>query len=109
VFYDSSRPMGVDPWAAFLRRVILIYLLKRIEPEGNPEHAYYPTGTMGMVVRADSEQQARDLACISERDDYGNLPHYRDQIYQWLDPKKTTCEEVSAGEPKILLYDYIAE
>jgi len=40
----------------------MIYLLKRIEPEGNPEYAYYPTGTMGMVVRADSEQQARDLA-----------------------------------------------
>ena len=45
VFYDSSRPMGVDHWAAFLRGVIVTYLQKMIEPEGNPELAYYPTGT----------------------------------------------------------------
>lgn len=87
----------------------MIYLLKRIEPKGDPEHAYYPTGTMGMVVRADSEQQARDLAFMSERDDYGNLEHYREKIHQWLDSSKTTCEEVSYGEPAVLMFDYIAE
>ena len=49
--------------------------------------------TFGMVVRADSEEQARCLADVYENQ------------RRWLDTEKTTCEPIGAnvGESEVIL------
>lgn len=57
----------------------------------------------GFVVRAQSEDEARQLAYELAAD--GNL--HRDMASWWLDAEKTICEEVPPeGEPKYVLASF---
>ncbi len=57
----------------------------------------------GFVVRAESEQRAREIAAEYAEGDYYNLPT------PWTNPKKTLCVELSFdGDEEVILYDYNA-
>ena len=56
----------------------------------------------GFVVRAESEEQARELANAQAGEE--NSKGYK----PWLESKYTTCEELTyEGEPGIVIRDYI--
>ena len=63
----------------------------------------------GFVVRAETEEQARQMANGNGGDECGPVKSY---VYRtggdpWLDPKQSTCEELTAdGEAEIIIRDF---
>ena len=70
-----------------------LWLIKRIEEDD----AHYGE-TIGLVIRAEDEQSARQMAGDYGEDFGGREP--------WLSPEKTECEIITEdGEPGIILED----
>lgn len=88
-----------------------IWILKPVDglPNGdNPWDPWYDK-CFGMVVRAESEEEARQFAHESASDE-NRGEFLRQKIANtegpWLDPKYSTCDELSEhGEPGVLLQD----
>jgi hypothetical protein len=61
--------------------------------------------TMGLVIRADDEEEARKIAAENTRYEY----EYRDLPNPWLYAGMTSCQLITgAGEPGIVLRDFNA-
>jgi len=56
----------------------------------------------GFIVRADSEERARQVAD-------GTVPKYEPTRGKWLDASETSCVEVTGdGDEEVILSDYAA-
>lgn len=63
----------------------------------------------GFVVRAETEERARQLANDKGGDEVGKISNttYRTGGDPWLDPKQSTCEELTTdGDEEVVLEDY---
>ena len=70
-----------------------LFLVKRIKPTGWDE-------TNGVVVRANSPSEARELAASSRGDEGEDT---------WRNPELTTCNVLSKeGEPGVIIIDFHA-
>jgi hypothetical protein len=68
--------------------------------EGAPEWTPWYDKAFGVIVRADTEEEARDMASEC-RGDEGKAV--------WLDESKTTCVELTPdGEKEIIMVDFAA-
>lgn len=78
-----------------------LWILESIEHCPLPDPWNFPYDVaIGFVVRAETEQQARELA-TSQAGDEGKKA--------WLDPKYTTCKSLSSvGDPEVILRDFKA-
>lgn len=66
----------------------------------NPWEPWYDK-TLGFVVRAETEQDARQIA------DENGMEENRGGKHPWLDAALSTCEELTAdGEPGMILEDH---
>lgn len=90
--------------------MLKLWLLRPAEwrnSSDDPWEPYYGKA-LGFVVRADSETNARKLAASNgggeSVDDMGE--ELAESTNPWLDPKKSTCKELTAdGCPGIILCD----
>lgn len=89
-----------------------LFLLKAIPPF-DPSY----DATHGLLIRAESDQHAREMANEATAFDYKKLVGktengrgiFEPYDHPWLDPERTSCDEVAAeGEPGVLLCDYLA-
>jgi hypothetical protein len=83
-----------------------IWLLKNREdlPEKEADNPWYPwyDKIFGQVVRAETEQQARQIATEQAADEAKG--EFKDA---WLNSQYSTCVELSAdGEPGVILRDH---
>lgn len=90
-----------------------LFILKVIPPF-DPGHDV----THGLLIRADTEGDARQMADKKTNGEYLEGTIFKDGKLQmsmkvmdkpWLDPERTSCVEVLAeGKPEILLVNYLA-
>ncbi len=60
----------------------------------------------GMIIRAKTEEQARQIAKTNEGSEGSSSYHPRPPTSPWLDPEYTTCEELSIeGTADIIIAD----
>ena len=81
-------------------------------PDGteSPWEPWYDKA-FGFVVRAETEDEARQLANDEGGDECGPVTHtiYRTGGNPWLDPAFSTCEELTAdGAPGVVIQDFHA-
>lgn len=78
-----------------------LWLLEPIDKHDSPFGCFYDVYD-GFVVRAETEQQARKIACdAADREE-----KWRAQS-PWLNPEHTTCDEVLVdGEPGVVMSSF---
>lgn len=77
---DERKPMPDDPWEPWYDK------------------------SFGFVVRAETEQQAREYADTDAGDENGI---YAGNRHPWLDASLSTCKELlQDGEPGVVLRDF---
>jgi hypothetical protein len=78
-----------------------LWILQPLETgKGTPWDPWYDKA-FGFVVRAETEQQARELADGDAGDEN------RDKKHPWLDPKRSACEELTAkGDAALIMRDF---
>ena len=91
-----------------------LWILQPVESlpaDDNPWNPWYDKA-FGFVVRAESEQQARELAQQQAGDeDRGKFMQQRiaNTKTPWTDPKYSTCDELLAdGEAGVVMRDFAA-
>lgn len=77
--------------------------IKDLPEEDNPWHSQYDK-CFGMVVRAETETKAREIA----NEHAGCECHCWDEvIFPWLDERYTTCVELNrGGKEELVIRDY---
>lgn len=83
-----------------------LWLLRSIQIKGdNPWDPWYYK-CFGLVVRAETEQRAREIAtenaCDEERGKFLG-EKIADTTTPWLDPKYSTCEELLQDGPEVMV------
>jgi len=82
-----------------------LWLLRPVsDGKGSPWHPWYDKA-FGFIVRAETEQRARELAQAQGGDE---VRAYRvASIPAWTDPTLSTCVEVTTdGEQEVVLCDF---
>ncbi len=81
-----------------------IFILKLIQPF-NAGHDV----TQGMLIRAESEGDARAMADQKTRVEYEDNGDWRPRHRPWIDTRLTSCAEMtSEGAAEIVMMDYQA-
>ncbi len=85
-----------------------LWLLRPIRQDGDAWDPWYDK-SFGFVVRADTEERAREVANSNGGDETGpaKVDIYRTGGDPWLDPKQSTCEELTAdGDECMVIQDF---
>jgi hypothetical protein len=81
-----------------------LYLLRPIDDEADPWVPWYDK-CFGMVVRAETRQQAREIASKEGCDEVATWQAEK-WPNPWLDPDLSTCEQLwRAGDPGVIIQD----
>lgn len=89
-------------------KLFLLRPKEDLPADDNPWDPWYDKA-FGFVVRAENETKARALANSEGGDETGkrNIIIYRTGGDPWLDPKYSSCKELSQeGDEEIIMRDY---
>lgn len=84
-----------------------LWILRPVDPS-SPRFEAYDT-THGIVVRAETEAEARQLADSCAGDENDSVWYVGPDQHAWLCPSVTKCEELTPdGMPGVILVDFKA-